>query len=147
MLRTLCIASLLTLAACASNEPGSLSAAEMMGTPVTCVAGQPDANSCDPSHKTAICHIPPGNPANAHTICVGNPAVEPHIRLHGDYVGCCVAVPTSTDDGGTSTPPTGGDDAGTPTGSGGGGGTGGGGGGGTGGGGGGGGGGGTGPIT
>jgi hypothetical protein len=39
--------------------------------------------------KTTICHIPPGNPANAHTICVGNPAVPHHVKNHGDLVGPC----------------------------------------------------------
>ena len=35
-----------------------------------------------------ICHIPPGNPANAHTINVGAPAVDAHLR-HGDTLGAC----------------------------------------------------------
>jgi len=54
---------------------------------------EPDAhlNACDPqdAKKTTICHIPPGNPANAHTICVGNSAVSHHVKNHGDYVGPC----------------------------------------------------------
>lgn len=41
------------------------------------------------SGKTTICHIPPGNPENAHTISVGNPAVNAHISEHGDYLGAC----------------------------------------------------------
>jgi hypothetical protein len=41
--------------------------------------------------KTTICHIPPGNPANAHTITVGNPAVKAHLA-HGDYLGMCKVV-------------------------------------------------------
>jgi hypothetical protein len=48
--------------------------------------------ACDPKHdakKTTICHIPPGNPANAHTLCIGNPAVGPHLSHHGDYLGPC----------------------------------------------------------
>ena len=36
-----------------------------------------------------ICHIPPGNPDNTHTITVGAPAVGPHIEHHGDTVGPC----------------------------------------------------------
>ncbi len=36
--------------------------------------------------KVTICHIPPGNPANAHTITVGAPAVAAH-EAHGDDVG------------------------------------------------------------
>src|SRR5205814_3639588 len=38
--------------------------------------------------KVTICHVPPGNPANAHTIVVGAPAVPAHLR-HGDSVGAC----------------------------------------------------------
>ena len=44
--------------------------------------------SCN-GHKVLICHIPPGNPANEHSICVGEPAVAPHVSLHGDFVGAC----------------------------------------------------------
>lgn len=40
------------------------------------------------NNKTTICHIPPGNPANAHTISVGNGAVNAHLN-HGDYLGPC----------------------------------------------------------
>jgi hypothetical protein len=36
--------------------------------------------------KVDVCHIPPGNPANAHTITIGAPAVQAHLA-HGDYVG------------------------------------------------------------
>jgi uncharacterized membrane protein YgcG len=42
----------------------------------------------DNDGKVHICHIPPGNPANAHTISVGAPAVQAHLA-HGDYVGSC----------------------------------------------------------
>jgi hypothetical protein len=47
-------------------------------------------NSASPAHsaKVTICHIPPGNPANAHTITVGAPAVKAHIK-HGDTLGAC----------------------------------------------------------
>jgi hypothetical protein len=49
-------------------------------------------HACDPTDtkKTTICHIPPGNPANAHTICVGNAAVPAHLENHGDSLGMCV---------------------------------------------------------
>lgn len=40
--------------------------------------------------KVTICHIPPGNPANAHTITVGAPAVPAHLR-HGDSLGACAS--------------------------------------------------------
>jgi uncharacterized repeat protein (TIGR01451 family) len=35
-----------------------------------------------------ICHLPPGNPANAQTITVGQSAVPAHLS-HGDYLGAC----------------------------------------------------------
>jgi hypothetical protein len=36
----------------------------------------------------SICHIPPGNPANAMTKCIPAPAVASHLS-HGDYLGAC----------------------------------------------------------
>lgn len=36
----------------------------------------------------AVCHAPPGNPSNSHTIVVGVPAVRAHVA-HGDTVGPC----------------------------------------------------------
>jgi hypothetical protein len=39
--------------------------------------------------KVTICHIPPGNPANAHTIVVAAAAVPAHVQLHGDTLGEC----------------------------------------------------------
>lgn len=43
--------------------------------------------------KVQICHIPPGNPENAHEICVGESAVEAHLA-HGDKLGACEVAPT-----------------------------------------------------
>jgi hypothetical protein len=43
--------------------------------------------------KVAVCHIPPGNPANMHTIHVGPAAVNAH-RAHGDKVGACGSAGT-----------------------------------------------------
>ncbi len=40
--------------------------------------------------KITICHFPPGNPLNAHTISVGSPnAASKHMTLHGDELGPC----------------------------------------------------------
>jgi hypothetical protein len=71
--------------------------------------------ACDPSEtkKTTICHIPPGNPANAHTLCIGNPAVAAHLRNHGDHLGPCEVEtpcppPPSGGTGGADAPNTGG---------------------------------------
>ena len=44
-------------------------------------------NQNDPG-TAVICHKPPGNPANAHTIVVGVSAVDAHLR-HGDERGPC----------------------------------------------------------
>jgi len=38
--------------------------------------------------KVTICHRPPGNPSNAHTISVGEPATAAHLK-HGDHLGAC----------------------------------------------------------
>ena len=42
------------------------------------------------SSTTTICHVPPGNPGNAHYITIGEPAVSAHER-HGDFdvLGLC----------------------------------------------------------
>ena len=39
--------------------------------------------------KVEICHVPPGNPDNAHTIEVDASALPAHLA-HGDYVGECI---------------------------------------------------------
>ncbi len=36
--------------------------------------------------QVSICHVPPGDPANAHVIHVGRAAVDAHVRRHGDAV-------------------------------------------------------------
>jgi len=46
----------------------------------------------DANCKVTICHIPPGNHCNEHTIRVGKSAVRAHIA-HGDYPGKCDAAP------------------------------------------------------
>lgn len=50
------------------------------------------------SNKVAVCHLPPGNPANMHTICIGSPAVAAHLA-HGCQLGPC-AMPADSIDGG-----------------------------------------------
>jgi len=40
------------------------------------------------SGKVVICHFPPGNPENEHTIEVGEPALPAHLA-HGDSMGAC----------------------------------------------------------
>ncbi len=38
------------------------------------------------SDKVDVCHIPPGNPDNAHLISVSESAVPAHVANHGDEV-------------------------------------------------------------
>jgi hypothetical protein len=66
-----------------------------------------DVHACSPDdpRKTTICHIPPGNPANAHTLCVGNAAVRAHLENHGDTLGPCVSEPPCEPPGSTPTSP------------------------------------------
>jgi hypothetical protein len=49
--------------------------------------------------KIDICHIPPGNPGNWHTITINDTALPAH-QAHGDLVGSCVTnCGTLCDDG------------------------------------------------
>src|SRR6476659_8001022 len=50
--------------------------------------------------KVTICHIPPGNPNNAHTITVGASAVPAHLA-HGDTLGPCPEVAAAAQNAGT----------------------------------------------
>lgn len=40
------------------------------------------------NQKVLVCHVPPGNPANEHTICISENAVAAHLA-HGCYLGTC----------------------------------------------------------
>ena len=48
-----------------------------------------DKDKCCSEDKTMLCHIPPGNPKKARTLCIGNSAVLKHHQNHGDYLGKC----------------------------------------------------------
>ena len=49
-----------------------------------------------PPEKITICHFPPGNPSNAHTISISANAWQAHLD-HGDHVGeCRDTVPPDT---------------------------------------------------
>jgi len=56
-----------------------------------------EAAQDDIEDKVTICHIPPGNPENAHTIVVGGSAVAAHLA-HGDFEGECDGDEGATDD-------------------------------------------------
>jgi len=48
------------------------------------------------NEKVTICHIPPGNPGNAHSITVSVNAVPAHLA-HGDSLGACDECTLETD--------------------------------------------------
>ena len=52
------------------------------------VIARPDAAPAQTADKVTVCHIPPGNPANAHTISVDAAAVPAHLG-HGDTLTPC----------------------------------------------------------
>jgi len=89
----------LMLVGCAADDVGSDQSAAFTGTAAECQAS---------GKKTLVCHIPPGNPENAHNICIGNPAVPAHLA-HGDHVGSCAGA--GGPDAGVQPPPSGGADA------------------------------------
>ena len=96
MRRLLPFMTFLAFAGCSTPEM----TAEQELTSQGCTVNQPDPRACDPmdTKKTTVCHIPPGNPANAHTICVGNAAVPAHLD-HGDFVGTCACEGGDVDAG------------------------------------------------
>src|SRR5262245_33074672 len=55
---------------------------------VSALMAPPAGAKLGPPHKVAICHIPPGNPANAHTLTLPEPAIRAHLG-HGDVPGAC----------------------------------------------------------
>lgn len=83
--------SLVMLAACGvgNGDPSVY----LTGTEQGYLTTASGAKTCA-GHKVLICHIPPGNPANAHTICVDKSAVQPHVQQHGDTLGACASEPT-----------------------------------------------------
>jgi hypothetical protein len=62
--------------------------------------GVPDCNKGPTScklGKALLCHVPPGNSAARHSICVGPPSVPAHLA-HGDTLGVCAPVQCDEDD-------------------------------------------------
>lgn len=105
-MRNAMLATIMFFAAC-STDDGTSSDLMLTGTEESFVINaQTGAKECL-GKKELVCHVPPGNPANAHTICVGKPAVDPHVSHHGDAVGACASEPPG-DPGDGTLPPAGG---------------------------------------
>jgi hypothetical protein len=54
-----------------------------------------DDDDDDQEEMVTICHIPRGNPSNAHTITIGEGALQSHLN-HGDHEGACTISGTTT---------------------------------------------------
>ena len=91
-MRTALFTLVLSLLAAACTLGESDSSLYLTGTEEAPLTNAKGMKSCA-GKKVLICHIPPGNPANAHTICVGESAVAPHTSHHGDGVGACATEP------------------------------------------------------
>jgi hypothetical protein len=94
-MKIITLPALLLLAACGVSDPSMF----LTGTEEEAL-NSGGVFSCANPKKALVCHVPPGNPANAHTICVGKPAVAPHQKHHGDSLGACNGAPTSEGGGG-----------------------------------------------
>lgn len=51
--------------------------------------GEDEGEETEEETKVAVCHVPPGNPENPHTVEIGESAVPAHLA-HGDTEGACV---------------------------------------------------------
>jgi hypothetical protein len=90
-----CCFGLAALAGCAETDDSLY----LTGTEEHAIRTENGQYVCPSPKKVLVCHIPPGNPDNAHTICVSEHAVEAHQTHHADPIGAC-------DDGGGEDPPT-----------------------------------------
>jgi hypothetical protein len=88
----------------ATANGGCDSSETLLGSEAKPVKGPHNAQACT-GKKVLICHIPPGNPANAHTICIGRPAEPAHVRNHGDALGACAVEPAAPPSGDQCLPP------------------------------------------
>jgi cysteine-rich repeat protein len=78
--------------------------AVLVGAVTGAAAG--DSDFAQANKRVTVCHVPPGNTANAHTISVAAASVSAHLR-HGDELGPCFAGcgsnPSICDDGNACT--------------------------------------------
>jgi hypothetical protein len=86
--------ALVALVACGGESPLSTGADEALSTRessnVTSLATSAQAEQ---QLKVTICHVPPGNPDNAHEITVAEASLPAHFP-HGDTFGTCEGEPS-----------------------------------------------------
>jgi hypothetical protein len=80
----------------------SLAVGGVIGATLADAAG---ATGKDKDHKVVICHVPPGNPDNAHTIEVDKHGWNGHKNHDLDYEGACV-IPDPEPEPEPEVPPT-----------------------------------------
>jgi hypothetical protein len=71
-----------TLTVTDQNECSASDVMTVCAVDVICFAGNSG------NQKVELCHIPPGNPGNAHTLCISESAVQDHLA-HGCALGSC----------------------------------------------------------
>ena len=81
-----CCLGLAGIAACAEDDDSMY----LTGTEEFAIRNANGQLVCPSPEKVLLCHIPPGNPDNAHSICVSTHAVAPHQAHHGDPIGVCL---------------------------------------------------------
>lgn len=86
LLNLSCCLGLAALAGCAADDDSMY----LTGTEEHAIRTENGQYVCESPRKVLVCHIPPGNPDNAHTICVSNHAVAPHQAHHDDPIGACL---------------------------------------------------------
>ncbi len=78
-----------------SSCEGSVFEIRIEVNPVGDCSNSPCGNN---GNKVLLCHVPPGNPDNAHTICISPNALAAHLQNHeGDHCGPCTPVGLSGD--------------------------------------------------
>lgn len=80
---SLSIFAALFLAGCGNPGSSAVSADQMRAEAASQAADECSANP----QKILVCHVPPGNPDNWHTICISENAVQTHQDHHGDAIG------------------------------------------------------------
>ncbi len=84
------------LCLCGRNVMDETGEVRDWGAPLTWgTTGCTDTYTLTTQSKVTICHLPPGNPENKHTLDVAESAVKAHLA-HGDYLGDCDACSTSS---------------------------------------------------